>query len=57
MNFNLQRRSVIKLGEYKWTREPVGFKNENGKVEMITKQYIDFFHFPATKCLIIDSYY
>ena len=40
----------MKLGEFKWTREPVGFKSDNGKIEIITKPNTDlwqrtYYHF------------
>jgi regulation of enolase protein 1 (concanavalin A-like superfamily) len=40
----------MKLGEFKWTREPEGFKNDNGKIEIITKPNTDlwqrtYYHF------------
>lgn len=40
----------MKLGKFKWTREPEGFKSDNGKIEIITKPKTDlwqriYYHF------------
>ena len=40
----------MKSGNFKWTREPEAFKNDNGKIEIITKPNTDlwqrtYYHF------------
>lgn len=54
----------MKSGNFKWTREPEAFKNDNGKMEIITKPNTDlwqrtYYHFQndnAPVCHIHDYY-